>query len=443
MSHQTDLQRIIDSAHHAGVELDAAAAEEWLKRINSHTDDHSVDLNEQHGIFAHRTVMLDFSPDQLARFREIGRIVEFEDEPGVVETALALSGSAAQNKVQSYPGDCDYFERVNILADSWEAACDILARIMREKALATYSSEEYQFVEAKFGNYPQTVWRNGVEQSAGSPISWRPQDIRNGYMIVQDAQGRPTLLRWDDVKHDPGWCKLDWIVIDPARRSLANASNMLDVTWEAPDGTITPLDGYLDGYYQEVYLDAESHPLFTKLVKQTSADVLQQYVDQMEKQVRKYTNETDGANFGKAAKRLYNVFRLTGRYNEAAYLRELFDEPAALLYQINALLKTIQEATHEGSQISVDELIEQTDELIMSVIRVMEGEKEVEIVRHLLKLEHALLRHERGDELSPEVAAASAEVVQIVNNFFHTRLHAVPEISEYISGLHGGEVASG
>ena len=42
--------------------------------------------------------------------------MDFDDAPGVVETALALSGSAAQSKIQTYPGDCDYFERVNILA---------------------------------------------------------------------------------------------------------------------------------------------------------------------------------------------------------------------------------------------------------------------------------------------------------------------------------------
>ena len=30
-----------------------------------------------------------------------------------------------------------------------------------------------------------------------------------------------------------------------------------------PDGTITPLDGYLDPYFQEVYLEAESIPVFT------------------------------------------------------------------------------------------------------------------------------------------------------------------------------------
>ena len=40
-----------------------------------------------------------------------------------------------------------------------------------------------------------------------------------------------------------------WVIADPVRGALANASNMLDVTWEAPDGSVTPLDGYLDPYF--------------------------------------------------------------------------------------------------------------------------------------------------------------------------------------------------
>ena len=94
-----------------------------------------ISYDERSGVFGHKVAMLDFSPAELERFRQIGRIVEFQDEAGVVETALAISGSSAQSKVQTYPGDMDFFERVNILAPDREEACRILARIMREKAL--------------------------------------------------------------------------------------------------------------------------------------------------------------------------------------------------------------------------------------------------------------------------------------------------------------------
>ena len=71
--------------------------------------------------------------------------------------------------------------------------------------------------------------------------------------------------------------------------------------------------------------DAPAHtvqPIFLH-----SADALDDYVHQLEKEVNKYL--TKDINYGKAAKRMYNVFRLVGRYGEAAFIRELFDEPAS------------------------------------------------------------------------------------------------------------------
>src|SRR5690606_36360843 len=108
------------------------------------------------------------------------------------------------------------------------------------------------------------------------------------------------------------WCKLDWVVADPNRRQLSNASNVIDVTWEAPDGAIVSLDGYLDAYFQEVYLDAGAVPVFEKVAKFVSDDALDEYVDRLEDEVRKYL--THHLNYGKADKRMYNVFRLSGRH---------------------------------------------------------------------------------------------------------------------------------
>jgi hypothetical protein len=204
------------------------------------------------------------------------------------------------------------------------------------------------------------VIRGGDTQRAGSPISWLPDDIAAGQIEATDIQGNPMVITWDSVAHDPGWCKLDWIIADTIRGQLSNASNMLDVTWEAPDGVITPLDGYLDGYFQEVYLDAESAPIFSKLVKQVSTDVMDDYVAQLEKEVKKCV-KGEKLNYGKAAKRLYNIFRLKGRYEEAAFLRELFDEPAALLYQVHALVRTVQEARDKSTVFNIDSILDQME----------------------------------------------------------------------------------
>jgi hypothetical protein len=354
-----------------------------------------------------------------------------------VETALALSGSAAQSKIQTYPGDCDYFERINIIAPTREDACRRLAALMREKALATLAGDTYRLIEVKFGNYPCDLERVGRSCRAGTPLAWKPDEIVAGRLAGRGPDGLAVEVDWDEVALDPGWCKLDWVVADPVRRQVANASNMLDVTWEAPDGSITPLDGYLDPYFQEVYLEAESVPVFSKLARHVSPDALAEYVAQLEREVRKYVAH-EPRNYGKAAKRMYNVFRLSGRYEEAAFLRELFDEPTAVLYQVHAVLRTVEEAAEPGSAVSLDTLLAQVDALILDVLRALEGPEEEEIVRLLLQLRDTLSREGQARIRSAAVEAARERVINLVNNFFHDKLVGLPSIAAYLEDMSAG-----
>ncbi|RPI83872.1 MAG: hypothetical protein EHM41_14860 [Chloroflexi bacterium] len=428
-----ELKQIIESARRLGVELDENEAIQWMVAVSSKQADIDVVNNERDGIFGHRITLLDFSPERLSYFRKIGKLVEFLDEPGVVETALALSGSAAQSRIQTYPGDADFFERVNIKAPTRIEACQILGRIMREKALITEKGPTYQLIEVKFGSYSQTMETARGMQKAGAPVSWTPPDIKAGKIDGSLLDGSPVELTWEEASQNPGWCKLDWVVADPVDQQLVNASNMLDVTWEAPDGTIEPLDGYLDPYFQEVYLESESIPIFTKLAKHVDSNALEDYVSQLEKEVRKYV--TKDPNYGKAAKRMYNIFRLTGRYNEAAYLRELFDEPATVLYQVWSLIRTIDDTFRPGGTIPLETLLAQADRLTLTVVDVLEGEKETEIVRYLLRLRDILSKERHGQELSPQAEAVRAEIINLVNNFFYEKLTGVPEIKSYIDTL--------
>jgi hypothetical protein len=358
--------------------------------------------------------------------------VGFDDRPGV-ETALALSGSAAQSKIQTNPGDCDYFERINLHAATRDEACHMLAGLIRDKALATERGETYRLIEVKFGSSPRDLIHAGKPLGRGSAISWTPADVRGGQIDAATPDGEPFPLTWDDVALDPGWCKLDWVVADPANGTLANASNMLDATWEAPDGSITPLDGHLDGYFQEVYLEADSIPIFSKVVRNATPDALDDYVAQLEHEVVKYV--TSDLNYGKAAKRMYNVFRLTGRYLDAVYLRELFDEPAALLYQVWSLVRTIDDAVNPDEPTTMREAVTQADALITEVASVLDGAEETEIVRTLVRLREQLDTDQLGASLSADAEAARGLLKNLVNSFFHDRLVAVPTINAYIGRL--------
>ena len=428
-----ELQKILDSAARAGLELDAADAEKWLAAVDS-AGKEDIALDHRTGVFGHRVAMLDFSTDDLAHFRAIGALVEIPDETGVVETALSLSGSAAQSKIQTYPGDADFFERVNIIALTREAACKIIARVLRQKVMAKLDGPTFRFIEAKFGNYPFDVVRGDATMKAGSPIAWTADEVVAGKIEGTSPTGEPAVVTWDGVAHEPGWCKLDWIVADPVRKQVANASNMLDVTWEAPDGSITPLDGFLDPYFQEVYLDSASVPLFSKLAQHVSSDALDDYVAQLEKEVKKYL-DPGHPNYGKAAKRMYNVFRLDGRYLEAAFLRELFDEPATVLYQLYALVRSIEEASGPDSQVEVATVIGQADKAILEVVQTLEGVVEAELVTQLLEVRDGITASDGVD--TQVVEAARDRLLNLVNNFFYEKMTALPELRDYMTSVTG------
>jgi hypothetical protein len=435
LSAEEQVKRIVKAAEKLGVEVDETDAAQWLAAMAaSQVAPGDIAVDSRTGIFGHRVSLLDFDPEVLVRYRYLADIVEIPDQPGV-ETAISLSGSAAQSRVQLFPGDADFFERVNIKAPTQDEACQILGDLLRAKALSRFKSDEYELVEVKWGTFQQDVVRDGVLLKADSPISWEAQEVKDGQFDVFTPSGDMVTIHWDYGCQDPGWCKLDWVIAEPEKGQVVHASNMLDVTWESPEGEIVPLDGFLDPYFQEVYLDAESIPLFTKLVKHLSPDALQDYVQQLRHEVIKYSRH-DPRNFGKVAKRLYNIFRLTGRWPEAAFIRELFDEPAALLYQVGSLLDTLDEAVTNQVALDRNALIDQVDGLIRAVVRVCEGPTEEKIVDALLKLRDDLTgRRDLGAARDELLADSYGLVGELVNQYFHERLLLMPEITEYLESL--------
>lgn len=81
-----DLQQIIESARRLGVELDEADAIQWLTAVAA-VSENDITLDTKTGVYGHKVTMLDFSDKELAHFRRLGKLVEFEDIPGKVETA--------------------------------------------------------------------------------------------------------------------------------------------------------------------------------------------------------------------------------------------------------------------------------------------------------------------------------------------------------------------
>ena len=142
------------------------------------------------GVYGHRVTMLDFSPERLAHFRAIGDLVEFYDKPGVVETALSLSGSAAQSKIQILPGG------LRLLRARQHHRRDARGRLSHPGRDHAREGAEH----AQGGDLPAHRGQVGVlslrcscdgecTHSAGSPISWSADDIVAGQIEGVPADG--------------------------------------------------------------------------------------------------------------------------------------------------------------------------------------------------------------------------------------------------------------
>ena len=79
------------------------------------------------GVFGDRVALLDFDPDDLARLRRLVPHVRVVADSRV-ELAIAIAGSSAQGKVQLFPGDADFFERLHVHARDLTACRRVAAR---------------------------------------------------------------------------------------------------------------------------------------------------------------------------------------------------------------------------------------------------------------------------------------------------------------------------
>src|SRR3954454_20008668 len=206
---QDAIARVIESASRLGVEINVLEAEKWIDSMAMEQAGGDIVVDVDTGVFGHRASMLDLDPADLKRFQQIAKIVGFENSENV-KTALALSGSSAQSRIQAYPADADFFERMHITAASREEACRILGEIIRGKALSTLSGTTHRLWEVKLGTWQEPGVKEGKRIRPGSAISWTPSELVAAEMVVTTPDGSLRTVKWEEAAPKPGWCKLDW-----------------------------------------------------------------------------------------------------------------------------------------------------------------------------------------------------------------------------------------
>jgi len=384
-----DADEVLETARRVGIEADATETRRWLLAIAGN-DPGSGIARDDGGVFGDRVALLDFDPDDLDHLRRLAPLVRFESR-GEVESALAISGSSAQGRVQLFPGDKDFFERVHIRAATRDDAARILRELMRATALRALADPDVVLVEANLGVYPVSVRERGVAKEAGDSITWTPADVEGGVIVVETETGDPLEISWDDLDVAGGWVYLGWIVADREAGRIALASNMIDATWEDPNGEIASLDGAVDPLAQEVYLEASALPLVERLGREVAPGAREAYRDAMRGEARHYTHE------------------------DPSYADHALDPDSGIdRDMVLAQLAVVREAIAEGT----------------------DGEDEAVLLADLQELEDAALRkgRESGD-WATELADVRTRASALVNEFFRTRLLAHDRVREIVDEL--------
>ena len=430
---QREIDEIAAVAARLGVELDSVQAVSWIMAVSLAERESAFAQDAQTGVFGHRISLMDFDSSELEHFRRLAALVRLARREGV-ESAIAIAGSSAQGKVQLFPGDVDFFERINIKAASESAARQTLRELMRETALRAFTAPDIVLIEVNFGTYPAPVLERGVPRAAGDSITWTPAEVLKGAIEVESPEHLPLTITWDEAHSGSGWSYLGWIVADREAGRIALTSNMLDVTWEGPDGNIVALDGSLDPFFQEIYLEPEAVGVFNKVIRYASGTAMSAYVTAMRWQAYHYTHQEP--NYGKAAKRLYNLFRLTDELEAAAYVRELFDEPTAQLYQVPGLLEAVGIARGEQARIDRATVIKQIDRVIHAVVEAASGTTGAEVVMELIGLrDEVMSQAQESVHWDAALADARTKCAGLINEYFRVRLLGLPRIEDYIAAL--------
>jgi hypothetical protein len=157
----------------------------------------------------------------------------------------------------------------------------------------------------------------------------------------------------------------------------------------------------------------------------------------MRREVHHYTVEEP--NFGKAAKRLYNLFRVADELEAAAYVRELFDEPQAQLYQVPTLLYAADVALDPQSGIDRTVVLRQIEVVAGAIADATDGVQERELLAQLERLrDEAEAEGRREGDWAAVLAEVRARCAEIVSEFFREQLYAHDRVRMFLDEVGRG-----
>ena len=258
------------------------------------------------GVYGHRVTMLDSRPGGPGALPRDGDDRRLRGPPaGRPDRAGALGlGRAEQDPALTRPTATSSSASTSA-PTTREEACRILGELMRDKALATRSRARPPAVGGQARAPGTPSGDKGRQAGEGRHRRSRGRRTRCGRasMEVIGADGSARVLyagttprRTRAGASSTGSSPTRSAASSPTRATCSTPPG------RRPTAAIVPLDGFLDPYFQEVYLDTDSIPLFSTArqgaVRRTRSTTTS---TQLEHEVWKYTRQGPELRQGRAA----------------------------------------------------------------------------------------------------------------------------------------------
>ena len=139
----------------------------------------------------------------------------------------------------------------------------------------------------------------------------------------------------------------------------------------------------------------------------------------------------------RAAVLIYDLCRVAGHTEEAAYLQEVFDRPALVLFQLSVLLRNVRRTPGGPPEGLLRDALVQVDDLLRFVRMSLDGETDPLLAPALVEFGDGIDTALR-DGTTADLEACIDHLTNYVNDFFFDRLTARPALRSYVVGVELG-----
>ncbi len=316
------------------------------------------------------------------------------------KSIIVASGSFAQREINPYPADLDFSEHLDIQAEGKAEAAEILASLVSETVKQTADNPDLEFKELKCGIYPD----DAPEAVRGKAIKWTKEETVSGEKILRDTKtGQEYKITLARASENPGMVKIDWLSVQDG--DLKELTKVINVKASDRDGREIFNNRQKQSAFQEVYFGDTTEFGLTEMLR--DPEVLKEYTDFLKKDVKKYS-DPNHANYLKAAKRSYNLLKISGDIEGARSLAALFNSSTSELASRTETLSLLGSYLGESGKFDLARFDGQLDKMsaLVASDKALFGEQEQgDIQQKLASVKEQLFRETLG----------RAEIQQIIN----------------------------